>query len=149
MLFGFPKSQSGSVQESFLTVLLHGMVEVEALLGGFFMSICTNILFFLLGRCVAFTLPTSWRRPSSASAGSWSPGRPLQPRPGPRGKKPGRRREKEGSNAQRATGGAELHGVGVHGPPSLQRRGAHRPGSAPGGHRALGEARIEATTKGG
>ena len=42
MLFGFPKSQSGSVQESFLTVLLHGMVEVEALLGGFFTSICRH-----------------------------------------------------------------------------------------------------------
>ena len=48
--------------------------------------------------------------------------------------------ESHGESYPGAPRGAELHGVGVHGPAGLQRRGAHRPGSAPGGHRPLGEA---------
>ena len=137
MPFGFPKSQSGSVQESFLTVLLHGMVEVEALLGVSLRQVrgvhIANIVAPAIFGERGILEPGT---PSAATAHRGS-------------------RERQGKGgvvvdlvafvgiSPSALGGAELHRVGVHGPPGLQRRGAHRPGSAPRGHRALGEAHPE------
>ena len=81
----FTKSKSGSVcpgEFSHRPAAWNGRSGGSARSSPLYESLQAHFTFclFVLGRSVAFILPTSWHRPSSASAGSWSPGRPLQPR---------------------------------------------------------------------